>query len=194
MDRQEFDIFRTTCAENKWGGNQKEVYSWWAQQHDEELWELLSILQDRSIKIVLEVGSSHGGLLAFLAKILPEDGLIIGIEMLENIAFSLQKNMSSTKFKNSFLLEKDSHREETLDTVKRILEGKKLDFLFIDGDHSYYGCKKDYEMYSPLVKKGGIVGFHDVAIDQEVRKVFDEIDKNKVVLPIHYMGIGLIYL
>jgi len=38
-----------------------------------------------------------------------------------------------------------------------------LDFLFIDGDHSYEGVKKDFEMYSPLVKKEGIIAFHDIA-------------------------------
>ncbi len=34
--------------------------------------------------------------------------------------------------------------------------------LFIDGDHTYEGVKKDFDMYSPLVKKGGIVAFHDI--------------------------------
>lgn len=37
-----------------------------------------------------------------------------------------------------------------------------VDFLFIDGDHSYEGVKADYERYSPLVSKGGIIAFHDI--------------------------------
>jgi hypothetical protein len=37
-----------------------------------------------------------------------------------------------------------------------------LDFLFIDGDHSYEGVKKDFNMYGPLVKDGGIIAFHDI--------------------------------
>ena len=35
-------------------------------------------------------------------------------------------------------------------------------FLFIDGDHTYEGVKKDFEMYRPLVKKGGLITFHDI--------------------------------
>jgi len=41
--------------------------------------------------------------------------------------------------------------------VKKILAGRQVDFLFIDGDHSYEGVKKDFEMYSSLVRKGGVV-------------------------------------
>ena len=37
-----------------------------------------------------------------------------------------------------------------------------MDVLFIDGDHSYEGVKKDFELYSLLVKKGGIIAFHDI--------------------------------
>jgi predicted O-methyltransferase YrrM len=37
-----------------------------------------------------------------------------------------------------------------------------MDFLFIDGDHSYDGVKKDFEMYNSLVRNGGIIAFHDI--------------------------------
>ncbi len=37
-----------------------------------------------------------------------------------------------------------------------------VDVLFIDGDHTYEGVKKDFELYSSLVKVGGIIAFHDI--------------------------------
>lgn len=33
--------------------------------------------------------------------------------------------------------------------------------LFIDGDHSYEGVQKDCQLYLPLLRSGGYVGFHD---------------------------------
>lgn len=42
-------------------------------------------------------------------------------------------------------------------------EGLKPDFLFIDGDHSYDGVKKDILRYVPLVNVGGYICFHDFA-------------------------------
>jgi predicted O-methyltransferase YrrM len=57
----------------------------------------------------------------------------------------------------------DSHQMDTLEQVKQLFGGSEIDFLFIDGDHSYEGVKRDWEMYSTLVRKGGIIAFHDVA-------------------------------
>jgi predicted O-methyltransferase YrrM len=42
---------------------------------------------------------------------------------------------------------------------------RKIDILFIDGDHSYEGVKKDWELFSPHVSEFGIVVFHDTTWD-----------------------------
>ncbi len=34
--------------------------------------------------------------------------------------------------------------------------------LFIDGDHSYEGCKRDFWLWAPFVVPGGIIAIHDV--------------------------------
>jgi predicted O-methyltransferase YrrM len=36
-----------------------------------------------------------------------------------------------------------------------------IDFIFIDGDHSYDGLRADWEAWSPRVIPGGIVALHD---------------------------------
>ena len=36
-----------------------------------------------------------------------------------------------------------------------------IDFIFIDGDHSYNGIKTDWELWSGKLKKGGIIALHD---------------------------------
>jgi len=38
---------------------------------------------------------------------------------------------------------------------------QSMDFVYIDGGHSYEQVKKDIENYFPLVKKGGVFGGHD---------------------------------
>lgn len=36
-----------------------------------------------------------------------------------------------------------------------------VDFVFIDGDHSYDGLRADWEGWAPLVAPGGVVALHD---------------------------------
>jgi predicted O-methyltransferase YrrM len=36
-----------------------------------------------------------------------------------------------------------------------------IDLMFIDGDHSYEGCKADIEAWLPFMKQGGVMAFHD---------------------------------
>lgn len=40
-------------------------------------------------------------------------------------------------------------------------QGGKIDVLFIDGDHSYEGCKADIDAWYPYMRKGGVMLFHD---------------------------------
>ena len=42
-----------------------------------------------------------------------------------------------------------------------IKEDIKIDYLHIDADHSYEGVKKDFELYSNIVSKNGIISIHD---------------------------------
>lgn len=39
-----------------------------------------------------------------------------------------------------------------------------LDLIFIDGDHSFEGVKRDFEIYSEKLNKNGIIAFHDARI------------------------------
>ena len=46
----------------------------------------------------------------------------------------------------------------------------KIDYLHIDGDHSYEGVKKDFELYSSIMSENGIITIHD--IDQTYHDTF----------------------
>lgn len=42
--------------------------------------------------------------------------------------------------------------------VSEYFDDGSIDFVYIDGDHSYLGCKKDIELFYPKVKPGGCIG------------------------------------
>jgi hypothetical protein len=69
-----------------------------------------------------------------------------------------QEKMLAHKDKVEFL---HISSEEFVKTI----EDESLDFIFIDGDHSFEAALKDFQNYYPKVKKGGIFGGHDIQLD-----------------------------
>jgi len=62
-----------------------------------------------------------------------------------------------------------------------------IDLLFIDADHSNKGVSSDWRNWSPFVKKGGIIVFHDYYSDVKkyghpaVRQFVDELTADKKI-------------
>lgn len=55
------------------------------------------------------------------------------------------------------------------------LTGVPFKFAFIDADHSYEGCLKDYVAWERLIEPGGMLAFHDTHLPG-VARVIEEID------------------
>jgi predicted O-methyltransferase YrrM len=60
------------------------------------------------------------------------------------------------------LIRADSHLPASLTAVRAALGGEPLDFLFIDGDHSYEGVRRDVAEYGALLRPGGLMALHDI--------------------------------
>jgi len=56
----------------------------------------------------------------------------------------------------------DTHDFETLNTLRKKLNGRFIDILFIDACHKYDDVRKDFEIYSPLCSN--VIAFHDTEI------------------------------
>ena len=72
------------------------------------------------------------------------------------------------------LLSGNSHSAEFKQTVAATLGGEKVDFLFIDGDHTEPGVTADYLDYKEFVRPGGLIAFHDILENQplEINQVY----------------------
>ena len=131
----------------------------------EEIKNLLLILDKAKPKVILEIGTARGGTLFLFSNIAHEEATLISVDLYQTIEKRILFRYIGKEKQKIFLIQGDSHSIETLRKIEGILRDDKVDFLFIDGDHSYEGVKKDFEMYSPLVRKGGIIAFHDIIPD-----------------------------
>jgi predicted O-methyltransferase YrrM len=67
------------------------------------------------------------------------------------------------------LLDGSSYAHGTVERAKKLLTGRAIDLLFIDGDHTYRGVAQDFLAYRALVREGGLVAFHDIVPDYMTR-------------------------
>lgn len=70
----------------------------------------------------------------------------------------------------------DSSKAETFKTLATRLGGRRIDLLFIDGNHTYGAVKRDWELYRPITSH--LVAIHDILWSQ-VKKFWMELCESK---------------
>ena len=167
-----------------------------AIQKEQELASFLALLADQPPEVVVEIGSDAGGTLWAWQQIGARR--VIGVDQ-PKVAYSSGNDLDEH---DAEVIYGDSHQEGTLVALKDLLGGELVDLLFIDGDHTYAGVRRDFEMYSPLVADQGMVAFHDichhphhpdVGVDMLWRQLGNGARKDEIVTdPPTWGGIGVL--
>jgi predicted O-methyltransferase YrrM len=184
----------------KGNGHYKSLRCMQNQSEIEQLYQLILNVQPTR---VLEIGTAKGGALYLWLQASRQGATVVSVDLPDG-EFGGGYSTHRIPFYQSLpkpgqelhLVRADSHDQKTLVQVKKIFKNEPLDFLYIDGDHTYNGVKQDFELYSPLVRKGGIIGLHDILPrpdlpDIQVDKFWNEIkDKYKGIELIGAEGTG----
>ena len=174
-----------------------------------EIAQFLGVISSHPPQVVLEVGTANGGSFFLLSRVASSEALLVSVDLpggtfgggYPSWRVPLYKSFARGN-QRIRLLRADSHDPETVRQVLELLEGRPVDLLFIDGDHTYSGVKADLEMYSPLVRVGGLIGFHDIVPGPEadvggVPRLWEEIkarvQTNEIVEDWHQGGYGIGY-
>lgn len=148
-------------------------------QHEAEFVPFLEFVGRRDPKVILEIGSLRGGTTA--AWLTLASDLVISIDLPNGAFGAAHHGLDRAKMeaRNAALAKRfpgkfagilaDSHTEHAMGQVGCYLKKAEVDLLFIDGDHTLAGVSKDFEMYAPLVRDGGLVAFHDI-LDTEIHR------------------------
>ena len=161
-----------------------------ADQKLGEISPFVSFLKRRVLRTVVEIGTKRGGTFFLWCQIAEPDAVIVSIDLPGGRFGGGYKEEKIPVFRSFsrpgqslHFLRADSHSPETHAQLLEVLDGRGVDFLMIDGDHTYDGVRRDFELYSPLVKQNGLIAFHDIVHhdrvpDCKVDRFWNEIRTN----------------
>lgn len=116
-------------------------------------------------RVALEIGTFQGVSARVIAAALASDGRLHCIDPWDPI--DGRENVTFTIAKRHFARNRVSNRIVFLQGTSVTMEKRipsNLDFVFIDGDHSYEGLATDWAVVAQRVAPGGIVCLHDTTI------------------------------
>ena len=141
------------------------------KQNMVELLGLVNLLRAHKLERVCEIGTFKGGTLYIWCQLAAPNAQIISVD-LPGGQFGGGYSERSIPFFQSFCqtgqtlhcLRGNSHHKTVRSEFQHTLDGAELDFLFIDGDHSYAGALADLRLVA-----GSRVILADDCCNQEVR-------------------------
>jgi len=150
---------------------------------------LVTLLKNRVHTIGCEVGVHTGATSVVVLKALPKIKKYHAVDPWESYKTydgtlyrkpgnKLYKNWSQAKqafirrtspYKKTVI-----HQKTSVDAVKKFKDGS-LDWIFIDANHEYEYIKENLLLWTPKVKKGGLVSGHDYGNKWKgIKKAVDE--------------------
>lgn len=127
-------------------------------------------------KRLVEVGVWHGVTTCRLRQAMSSEGVLLGVDPYRpgRLGFSIPQRIAHaevSKVRNGIVQWSRMTGAEAASEYA-YSGAPPVDFVFIDGDHSYEGLRADWEGWSPLVASDGIIALHD-SQSSETRKIDD---------------------
>ena len=114
---------------------------------------------------LVEIGVWHGVTTKLMRASMASNGVLFAVDpfMVGRLGVSLQQKIAHSEVGRSSHGEVRWIRSLGADALLMAkAQGlEAVDFIFIDGDHSFEGLKSDWNLWTPLVSLGGIVALHD---------------------------------
>jgi predicted O-methyltransferase YrrM len=139
-------------------------------QKVDEIRALFERLRGEPPRRVLEIGLDRGGTLFLWTRAAAPDAQLVAVDTCplgplgsySPFAIS-RRGLARHGQRLDLVMPADSHDLRTRRRIEDLFGGEPIDFLFIDGDHTYEGVRRDFELYAPLVREGGLIALHDIS-------------------------------
>ena len=139
---------------------------------------LYAITRAQNPEVVVEIGSARGKSACAMALACSQNGRgkVFAIDPHTNNAWTHEGNENDN---GNFM--KDRLRDYQLEVYCEMVcttsdqaardWNRQIDILFIDGDHTFEGVSRDFELFQPWLTANSVVVFHDSLWEHEKSKV-----------------------
>jgi predicted O-methyltransferase YrrM len=132
-------------------------------------WLLYSLAKSLKPEVCVEIGSARGKSACYVGRALAENG--------KGKLYAIDPHVKTEWNDDNSVDSIDEFRrniaafglEDRVEIIRKFsgdaAQGwtRKIDLIFIDGDHSYDGVRRDWELFSPHLSEFGVAVFHDTA-------------------------------
>lgn len=119
-------------------------------------------------KALAEIGVFHGVNTRMFCEVMDKNAFLLAIDPFQRSFFGIRgygwarkiahREVAKVNRERVIWVEDFGYRASSSHDVRGFLP---LDFIFIDGDHSYDGLRGDWEAWKNHISVGGIVALHD---------------------------------
>jgi predicted O-methyltransferase YrrM len=130
-----------------------------------ELAPFLAFVLQHPPRTVVEIGTARGGMFYALCQVADRGATIVTVDLPEEVSSRVSLDPAGAPTyarprQTVHVIKADAHDPRTARQVAELTG--PIELLFIDGDHSYGGVQSHYKLWSPLVRPGGLIAFHDI--------------------------------
>ncbi len=109
---------------------------------------MFGLIKEQKPANLLEIGACEGGSTMLISTAKSKEAKFVSVDLEDNY----NKTVKTLLDENTSIILGDS---------KKYVPPAQIDFIFIDGDHSFEGVKSDFDHYFPYLKNGADIIFHD---------------------------------
>ena len=136
---------------------------------------LHSLIVFTNRKTIIEIGIQHGYTTYMLCEAAKKTGgTVYGID--KNTTQGAEENLNNWQCENVEIIQQNTQSEAFVQYFNDKFD--TIDFVFIDGDHSYGGVKNDFELVYPKLALDGILVLHDTLKIDGCREFLLDVYKN----------------